>query len=195
MVSEVELYNQIYTADPHKWAADWRNMVAFATLAAHTYGPEMLLDIGCGNGHTIEYFNKRWITTEYYGVDLSDVAIDLARKRVPDAMFACEKFEAADLPFCDVVVIMGVLEHFEDLDGALRNLKSSGNLIYVECPNCLRREGSNKEGFRETYRGAGQIEWHLHRSTWEQRIAAAGFEFIESIVGYDSATEFIWVLK
>lgn len=195
MVDEVELYNKIYTADPHKWAAEWRNMGAFTTIAAHTNEPAMLLDVGCGNGHTIEYFNKRWKNTEYYGLDLSDVAVDLARKRVPDAMFACGTFEDAQLPYCDVVIIMGVLEHFEDLDGALQNLKISGDLIYVECPNCLSYSNNKTEGFRTTHEGAGQIEWHLRRSTWEQHITDAGFEIVEFIVGFNAPTEFIWALK
>ena len=194
-MSEVELYNKIYTDNPHKWAADWRNMVAFATIAAHTVEPDMFLDIGCGNGHTIEYFDKRWGNTEYYGLDLSDVAVDLARQRVPDAMFACGTFEDAQLPYCDVVVIMGVLEHFENLDAALQYLKISGDLIYVECPNCLGYSDSQSEGFRQTHEGAGQNEWHLRRETWEQRITDAGFRIVESIQGFSAPTEFIWVLK
>lgn len=195
MVDEVELYNKIYTDNPHKWAADWRNMVAFATIAAHTVEPDMFLDIGCGNGHTIEYFDKRWVNTQYFGLDLSDVAVDLARKRVPDALFACGTFEDAQLPYCDVVVIMGVLEHFEDLDVALQHLKISGDLIYVECPNCLGYSDSQVEGFRTTHEGAGQNEWHLRRETWEKRITDAGFEIVESIRGFSAPTEFIWVLK
>ena len=195
MVSEVELYNAIYTDNPHKWAADMRNMVAFSILSAHTYMPEVFLDIGCGNGHTIEYFHKRWLDTEYVGLDLSDVAIELARKRVPDAFFTCSRFEDAHLPYADVVVIMGVLEHFENLDVALQYLKTSGDVIYVECPNCLGYSDSRVEGFRQTHKGAGQNEWHLRRDTWEKRLTRAGFKIVESIQGFSAPTEFIWVLR
>ena len=196
MVVEVELYNKIYTDDPHKWATDTtRNMIAFSVLAEYANEPEMFLDIGCGNGHTIEYFNKRWMNTEYYGLDLSDVAVDLARERVPDAMFACGTFEDAQLPYCDVVIIMGVLEHFENLDVALQHLKISGDLIYVECPNCLGYSESQEEGFRQTHEGAGQVEWHLNRNTWEKHITNAGFKMLGRVKGHSQSIEFIWVLK
>jgi len=157
-----------------------------------------MLDIGCGNGHTIQYFKKHWPNTLYYGVDLSPVAIELAKERVPDAEFIAGDYKELTL-HCDLVTVMGVAEHFENLVDGLKSLKEYGNLIYLEVPDCLwmgKLNGSpnNEEGFRETFKGGLQVEWHLKRRTWEERIRMAGLEIVEYSAGSD-AFEFVWVLK
>ena len=193
--SRIELYNEIYRERPDKWGRPYRDEFAFDILKKHIQKPGSLLDIGCGNGHTIKYFEERWQDTKYYGIDLSSEAIRLAKENVPDALFTCNEFEYAELPYCDVVTIMGVLEHFIDLDDALHLLKMSGDLIYVECPNCLEYSDISEEGFRNTYNGVGQVEWHYRRSTWEKHITDAGLEIVESVDGPSVTTEFVWILK
>ena len=190
-----ELYNEIYHARPTMWNMPYRDVFAFDALAKHTQNPGSLLDIGCGNGHTIRYISARWNDTVCYGIDLSEEAIEIAREDVPHAMFTCGAYEYAELPYCDVVLIMGVLEHFLDLDDALSQLKMSGDLIYVECPNCLEYSDSKEEGFRKTYKGTGQVEWHFRRETWEKHITDAGLEIVEAINGPTVTTEFVWILK
>lgn len=192
----VDFYNKIYSDRPDKWDLTYRDKFAFYVLSRHIEEPESLLDIGCGNGHTIEFFSKRWPNTTYYGVDLSDKAIEIAKGRAPDAFFTCDTFEdLVSYPPKDVVVLMGVAEHFEDLVPSLRRLKEFGKLIYIESPNCLGYSENKEEGFRATNTEIGQPEWHLRRSTWEQKIGFAGLEVVESYPGPDISTEFVWMLK
>jgi SAM-dependent methyltransferase len=195
----VEFYNKIYSGNPKKWDVDYRDETAFYVLSKHTEQPETFLDIGCGNGHTIEYFSKLWPDTEYYGVDLSDVAIGFAKERIPEANFICASYEDADVPLCDVVILMGVAEHFEDLCDSLSDLKKYGKLIYIESPNCLGYSDNNEEGFRVTTKLVGaniyQCEWHLTRNTWEGSIRHAGLEIVQGYHGPTPETEFVWVLK
>lgn len=195
MDERLEFYNKIYSDKPDKWDLEWRDKFAFYVLSRHTEQPESLLDIGCGNGHTIEFFNKRWPDTTYVGMDLSDEAIKLAEQRVPEAQFICTTFEDAYPLLCDVVVLMGVAEHFEDLIPSLRSLKKFGKLIYIESPNCLAYSDNKEEGFRATNNVIGQPEWHLTRRSWEERIALAGLEIVESYPGPNISTEFVWMLK
>jgi SAM-dependent methyltransferase len=192
----IDFYNKVYSDRPDMWDLEWRDKFAFYVLSRHTEKPESLLDIGCGNGHTIDFFSKRWPDTTYYGVDLSDMAIEIAKGRVPSAFFSCSTFEdLVSYPPKDVVVLMGVAEHFEDLVPSLRRLKSFGKLIYIESPNCLLDSDNKEEGFRATNNVLGQPEWHLRRSTWEQYIKFAGLEIVESYPGPTDTTEFIWMLK
>lgn len=195
--SEVEFYNDVYRGKPDKWDLEWRDKFAFYVLSRYISNPGTLLDIGCGNGHTIEYFSERWPDTSCYGVDLSDVAIEFAKERVPDAEFISGSFEEmyVETPPKDVVLLMGVAEHFPNLVDSLRNLKKYGELIYLESPNCLGYSDDKQEGFRETYKGAGQVEWHLRRSSWEDRITRAGLNIVSSWPGPTPTTEFIWVLR
>jgi SAM-dependent methyltransferase len=198
-MDEIERYNKIYTRHPEKWANNFvRNWLAYTAIYRYISEPETLIDIGCGNGHTIEFFNSRWPDTVYYGIDFSDVAIGLAKEKVPDAEFYAGDFKDFSVS-CDVVTVMGVAEHFEKLVDGLRSLKDYGDLIYLEVPDCLSMgilNGSkNKnEGFRKTFKGGLQVEWHLKRSSWEERIRLAGLEIVEYFPGSD-LFEFVWILK
>ncbi len=87
MDGQVEFYNKIYSENSDVWSQEWRNLFAWYALSRHIEQPESLLDIGCGVGHTIEYLSKRWPDTEYTGIDLSDVAIEVAKEKVPTADF------------------------------------------------------------------------------------------------------------
>lgn len=194
-MNEAELYNRIYTERPDKWNLTWRDQIAFHVLSAHVQQPDSLLDIGCGNGHTIEYFRLWWPETTYYGIDLSGVAIALAEKRNPEAQLFIGDFVDAALPHCDVVTLMGVAEHIADLESMLSYLGEIGGLIYIESPNCLAYSDSKEEGYRQTHAGSGQREWHLSRDTWERHIRSAGLEIVKSIKGQMPTTEFIWLLK
>jgi len=195
MDGKVEFYNKIYSDKPDKWDLDWRDKFAFYILSLHTEEPATFLDIGCGNGHTIEYFSKRWPGTIYTGIDLSDEAIRVCGERTVDAEFIRTTYEELDLPILEVVVLMGVAEHFEDLVPSLLRLKKFGKLIYIESPNCLAYSDNKEEGFRTTNNEIGQPEWHLRRSTWEQQIKFADLEIIGSYPGPTMTTKFVWVLK
>ena len=201
MDEEVERYNKIYTDKPDKWASGqgvMRDNIAYSTLYKYFHEPETFIDIGCGNGHTIEFFKKHWPNTVYYGIDLSYVAIDIAKEKMPDVWFMHGDYKNYTV-YCDVAVVMGVAEHFEKLVDGLRSLKDYGKLIYLEVPDCLwmgKLNGSpnNEEGFRETFKGGLQVEWHLKKRSWEERIKLAGLEILEYSAGADPFT-FVWVLK
>ena len=200
MDERVDLYNKIYSEKPEKWDLKYRDAFAYYVLQRHIEEPETFIDIGCGNGHTIEFFKKRWADTKYYGIDLSDEAIRVCGERTVDAEFICTTFEELDLPICDVLVIMGVAEHFEDLEHSLSRLKKFGKLIFLEVPDCLTSgidnlSGIEDEGWRKTFYGVDQMEWHLKRTTWEKHIKDAGLEIVESYPGLTPETQFVWVLK
>ena len=195
MDGQVEFYNKIYSENSDVWSQEWRDLFAWYAISRHIEQPESLLDIGCGVGHTIEYLSEKWPDTEFTGIDLSDVAIEVAKEKVPGADFIAGDYQVRQWKMFDVVVLMGVIEHFKDLVKALWELKEFGKLIYLEAPNCLDYSDDKKEGFRETDEGSGQLEWHLTRRSWEERIAFAGLEIVESLPGLSLPTEFVWVLK
>ena len=115
---------------------------------------------------------------------------------------ALENYEP-DILF-DTIVIMGVLEHFEDIPATLKKIRSlltltglpaNDGFVYVESPNCLAYSEDKTEGFRQTFNGSGQTEWHLARTSWEKMILDAEFTILRSIIGSNPFVEFIWVLK
>ena len=200
MDEEVVFYNDLYSGNPDIWTKEYRDETAYLILSQHILIPKTLLDIGCGSGHTIEYFSERLSQIDCYGVDLSDVAIELAKKRVPEATFVSGSYTEVEMPYCDVVLLMGIAEHFEDLVGSLRGLKEYGKHIYIESPNCLSYIPDSVPGFRTTAELVGantsaQREWHITRDSWEDKIREAGLKIIKGYTGPTPETEFIWVLK
>lgn len=195
----VNEYNQYYNIDPNKWVDTNRDEFAFKCLSEYlNREPKSLLDVGCGSGHTINYFSQRWTKTKYTGVDLSAVAVVLATKNVPHARFVLGWIDELHLPKFEVVTLLGVTEHFEDLQQGLKAVLKTmdkDGVCYMEIPNCLSYSNNKAEGFRRLEIGSRQYEWHLKRSTWNEELKKAGFEIVKEIKGVNVYSEFCYILR
>ena len=196
-------YNRFFTKKPSKWTGDTRN--EFARVEIEKYfgrKPISIIDLGCGNGHTLSYFSRHWKSSRLVGLDLSDVGVRIAKARnlkkvefitgFVDETIVDRKFE--------LVTLLGVAEHFENPMKTLELIKERFilplGIMYLEVPNCISYpESKRTEGFRRLACGSHQTEWHLYRETWESMIKSAGFTIEKSIVGPKPQWEFIWILK
>jgi len=64
-----------------------------------------VLDAGCGEGHLIERLSRKNKNT-YYGLDLTDVALEAAKSRVPNTVFTIG--DITNLPFEDGFFLMSL---------------------------------------------------------------------------------------
>jgi ubiquinone/menaquinone biosynthesis C-methylase UbiE len=98
-----------------------------------------VLEVGCGNGYVLSRYAQQG--ADVVGVDISDTAVDLCRKRFAHMNLA-GAFQTADaehLPFADnsldCVCSMGVLHHVPNTAAAVaeihRVLKPGGRLIVM----------------------------------------------------------------
>jgi SAM-dependent methyltransferase len=122
--------------EAHRYEKEWH--IPAAADFANARGLKVL-EIGCGLGTDGAQFAKAG--AEYTGIDLTDAAIELARKRFE--LFGLKgKFQVADaenLDFpdesFDVVYSHGVLHHTPDMDAAVheihRVLKPGGRAIVM----------------------------------------------------------------
>lgn len=195
----IKEYDDHFKEDPQKWTAEERDEFAFKALSTVvTKAPENILDIGCGNGHTLEYFLRFWPKTKMVGLDLSTVGLEVAAKAVPNGIFQAgflsdfkteERFE--------VILNMGTAEHFEHLNSNLKILKSllaKGGYCYFEAPNNLRYS-SGEHSYRRLKTGSKQMEWHLNSQEWEKIIKEVGFTIVRRFQGRKPYWEFIWLLR
>ena len=189
-------YDALYSHNPRLWDDASRDAFAFQTLALGS--PANMLDVGCGNGHTIRYFKRFWPETQYTGLDWSPVALDIAAKMDPDVTYICGEIGKTALRRYQLVTALGVVEHFEDLQAglsAVRETISDGGLAYIEAPNCIGYATSEPiEGFRQLNIGSRQHEWHLRRPTWEEQLRKAGLEILVSKTGPSITCEFVWIV-
>lgn len=97
-----------------------------------------VLDIGCAYGFILKRFPKHF---HKYGLDVSEHAIAIAKKRHPHMNFKVGEIEKK-LPyksnFFDVVIMNDVIEHLKKPEQALINIYSvlkKGGILYITTPN------------------------------------------------------------
>ena len=73
------------------------------------------MDYGCGDQGVYDGFD--WGNIRYTGYDVSQTAIDLARKRRPTAEFLCT--ETLDLVPADLLIVKDVLGHWNGLNSTV----------------------------------------------------------------------------
>lgn len=105
-------------------------------LAKNGFANKKILDLGCGNGRLYELFKFKMVG--YYGIDVSEKMIEIAKERYPTANFRVG--DALNLPFpedfFDDVYGVAVFHHIPSenfrrkfLSEAKRVLKTKGKLF------------------------------------------------------------------
>ncbi|MBN1688173.1 MAG: class I SAM-dependent methyltransferase [Candidatus Omnitrophica bacterium] len=118
-------YNQLYEKEPIR---DEDRAYAWFANRLIQYQPSVksVLDIACGGGYFLKHIRhvvqgKVSLT----GVDISERALEIARKECPEASYlhsVAEKLPFGDAIF-DSVTCLGSLEHFLDIGEAIREMK------------------------------------------------------------------------
>lgn len=118
-----------------------------------------ILDIGCGVGdflHTME--SKGWETT---GIEPSKEAQAIARKRMKAQLFSPEEIEQLQDQSFDLITMWHVLEHVEDLNNELTELKrliKPNGRIVIALPNYKAYDAQ----YYKQYWGAYDVPRHLN---------------------------------
>ena len=91
-----------------------------------------ILDIGCGDGALFFLFNREYNTNNYelYGVDSSEIALNIAKEKNPYAHFKTS--DAYNLPFSDntfdLIISSDVIEHLLYPEKMLAEMKRVGKV-------------------------------------------------------------------
>lgn len=113
---------------------DWRNSQYYnyeQLMPVTGHAGEVILDYGCGPGNDLVGFVEYSRPRSVMGVDISETAIDLARKRLcyhdqSDVMLVALRSESEPIPvpdkYFDFIHSSGVLHHVSDLPHVLREM-------------------------------------------------------------------------
>lgn len=119
------------------WNKAYFPMIKWALQTTNKTAGEKILDVGIGNGLSSEYLNRQFPECELYGIDISEEAIQEARKRfkqheVAFTVQAIENTRFADNQF-DLICAFQTHFHWEKLQEAFteinRLLKPEGRLL------------------------------------------------------------------
>ncbi|MBV8432796.1 MAG: class I SAM-dependent methyltransferase [Candidatus Eremiobacteraeota bacterium] len=147
---QVDYYNREWSIDERSYPNAWQLQRAIAILreiaAARVVRPA-ICELGAGTG---------WLTAmlgavgDTLGVELSNVAVEAARRRFPHVRFTCADVTTWEYPqeAFDVAVSHEVIEHVDDqqayVDAAHGLLKRGGRLI-LTTPNASAVEKMRPE--------------------------------------------------
>ena len=140
-----------------------------------------LLDLGCGEGIFLEYAEQFYCS---HGVDISEFAISIARKRCSSAKFDVSNANNICLlnEKFDIIVCFDMLEHLTDPTVVLQKcgqLLNDNGLLIISVPN-ISSIGQRLKGEK----------WHgtydpthvslLSKTEWIDRIQNSGFKVIDT---------------
>ena len=101
-------------------------------ILQHIFAGEKILDLGCGNGRFYEIFEKMGV--DYFGVDVSEKLIEIAKNKYPQAKF--QVTPALNLPFpnnfFDKILSVAVFHHLPSAEFRLRYLKEARRILKPE---------------------------------------------------------------
>jgi ubiquinone/menaquinone biosynthesis C-methylase UbiE len=114
---KIEITRDGYNKTAKTW--DQTRRVFWPELADETIkyfkksSPEAVLDLGCGNGRLLPILQENNDKLEYFGADISQGLIDIAKERYLSQNFIC--YDGINLPYenntFNVIVSIAVLHH------------------------------------------------------------------------------------
>lgn len=131
-----KFYDKIYEKGGYISGSDF-NRRALNILGLNKKEKAKLLDVGCGQG-TLLAAAENYVGT--YGIDISKEAIKKAGKNARKTRFKVSSAENIPFPagYFDYIVCMGSLEHFVDINKALKEMKrvlKKGGKALIHVPN------------------------------------------------------------
>ena len=121
-----KIYNAVNESEPRYGLAEnspgYRNVVMATEKLTSLAGRS--LDVGCGQGFVVEYLMGKSFSLRPFGVDVSDKAVEIARRRIGKKIEGVEErilaSDCKSLPFEDdffsLVTCFDVLEHLDEAD-------------------------------------------------------------------------------
>lgn len=110
----------------HWWFVGRRHVVENVINASCSNKKQQtLVDLGCGTGGNLEFFHDNF---NCIGVDVSEAAIDFAKKRFQNVNFICADLGKIICPIvqdADILLLLDVLEHIENDAKFMRDLTTN----------------------------------------------------------------------
>jgi ubiquinone/menaquinone biosynthesis C-methylase UbiE len=117
--------------------ANYKTTHILKLLAKYNINAKSILDIGCGSGRIlVELKNKLPLDTNFYGVDISPQAIELA-KSINEANINIELRDITTNKLSDkydLTLVIDVIEHVEDYFKIIRELREVSNYTLFHIP-------------------------------------------------------------
>lgn len=172
-------------ANEHNPAQEYRRRLVLYLLGRQM-PPGRLLDIGSGNGELLAAAAHRWPGAQLAGLELSESAVAVARRKVPGATLRVRDLirepvpEPGEAGWATHAVCSEVLEHVDDPVGLLRNARhwlAPGCRVIVTVPGGPMSAFDRHIGHRRHFSPAQLGELLQAAGLEVTLLAGAGFPF------------------
>jgi SAM-dependent methyltransferase len=163
----------------------YRQKLIFDLLALQD-GPARLLDVGCGQGHFAATVRELYPGVKVVGLELSQVGVEKARRRVPEARFEQRDLTRAEPPpeelrgWATHAVCSELLEHVDQPAVLLRNVRAflaPGARVVITVPGGPQSAFDKHIGHRRHYRTADLRDLLVEAGLEPLLVTGAGFPF------------------
>lgn len=177
---------QEYLARNPEWHVEgsaWKAEQILEMLNRHGVVARHVVEVGCGAGQVLLELSKRMDgECDFVGYEIAPAALEIAKPKETDRVH----FELADyleVPASasrpDVILLLDVIEHVEDIFGFLRALKQRSDLFIFHIPLDMNAQSIIRKGRSlEPRRQYG----HIHSFTRDIALAQlrdTGFEVVD----------------
>ena len=166
------------------WDTKWDDMKKYGPMSRHQRRLirklarplrfESVLDVGCGQGSLLLELMAEHPGIEPHGVDISQSALDFARRKVPNGTFQLLDLVHEAIPRTyDLVICSEVLEHIVEDVEAMKNLEkmTGGHLIVTTVQGRMRKFEAGEVGHVRNYQRGELVD----------KLRTAGFDIIRSV--------------
>jgi SAM-dependent methyltransferase len=181
----IDFYDEAYTADPARAAAAgrWRALGArgkadhvIALCEQAGIAPRRTLEVGCGDGALLCELSARGFGGALFGVEITDVAVAIARER--QQIESVARYDGEHLPYADgsydLGILSHVLEHVRDPPALLAEVARVCGAVVVEVP-LEANVSARRAGKREHAAEVGHLQ-RLDRDAARAIVARAGLQ-------------------
>ncbi|GCF07531.1 class I SAM-dependent methyltransferase [Dictyobacter arantiisoli] len=168
--------------DWHIDAGKWKAQSVLQIMARNGLTPLSVCEIGCGAGEILRLLQRNLAEdTTFVGYDIAPQAIELAKRRENEHLHVhlADFFQEADDTHYDVILLVDVLEHFENCFQALRDLKTRSTYKILQLPLDLSVNSILGNKLVDYRHATG----HLHFFTKDiaiEILEAAGYTILDS---------------
>lgn len=147
--------NKTLTEVVYNFVKQWMFSKKHKLIKKHKPEVNSVLDYGCGTGDFVQYLKSKQINS--IGFEPTEQAFKIARKKHRSIYQSLEKIKSK----VDVITLFHVLEHVENYNEVIQNLKSylnTNGLIIIAVPN---HESYDAKFYKENW-----AAWDVPRHLW-----------------------------
>ncbi|SRR5258707_11267814 len=167
--------------DWHVGASPWKASVMLQAIKRNDLHPRSVCEIGCGAGEILRILQANLDQgCDFRGYDIASAAIALAKERENELLhFSLGDVREDRNYFCDLILIIDTLEHFENCFELLRDIKPKSTYKIFQLPLDISVRSVLGNKLPEYRHATG----HLHFFTKDialEVVRDAGYEILDA---------------